>query len=305
MLADRAQREFRAPGDRAAHKRRLRAALVVTSTFFVVEVGGGFLSGSLALLADAAHMFADVAALLLAYAAMSMAERAPSTRYSFGLYRAEILAAFVNAEVLLLTAGSILFEAYRRFQAPTEIATGIMMLVAAGGLVANLISVAFLQGSHRESLNLRAAYVEVLGDAIASAAVVATSIVIWFTGYTRLDTVASAAIAVLVVLRTIPLLRESSHILLEGVPLDVNLEALSRALREIPGVVEVHDLHVWTLTSDLHTASLHVRVEDDGRRQSALTAVQRVLRDRAGVDHATIQVEWGPAGACTTAELRF
>ncbi len=292
-------------GGREGQKRRVLRALVVTASFFGVEVVGGFLSGSLALLADATHMFADVGALLLAYAAMSLAERAPSTRYSFGFYRAEILAAFINGEILLVASGVVLYEAYQRFHAPREIATGIMLAVALGGLLANLTAMRLLRGGQHGSVNVRAAYVEVVADALASFGVVVTSVVVAVTSWYWLDPLVSGAIGLLVLSRTVPLLRESTHILLEGSPLDMDVEALTRQIEAIPGVTEVHDLHVWTLTSGLHTATLHVRVEDHGRGTTALAAVQRVLRDRAGVEHATIQVERGTGDACETAELRF
>ena len=294
-----------ATGDRQRQKGGLRAALTVTSCFLVVEVIGGLLSGSLALLADATHMVADVAALLLAYAAMSLAERAPTREYSFGLYRAEILAAFVNAQVLLLVSGYILYEAYHRFQEPREIATGLMMAVAVGGLVTNLIAMRLLHGDHRTSVNIKAAYVEVFGDMMASVGVIITSIAMGWTGWYWLDSLASGAIGLLVLLRTTSILKESGHILLEGTPPGMDVAALTREIEEIPGVTELHDLHIWTLTSGLNAASLHVRVDEDGRGRTALASVQQVLRTQAGVDHATIQVEWGAAGRCETSELRF
>jgi cobalt-zinc-cadmium efflux system protein len=293
------------PVGREEQKRRVLNALAVTASFLVVEVVGGFVSGSLALLADATHMFADVGALLLAYAAMGLAARPPSARYSFGFYRAEILAAFVNAQILVVLSGGLLYEAYRRFHAPREIAAGIMMAVAAGGFVANLTAMRLLGGGRETSINVRAAYVEVLADALASAGVVIASVVVAATAWYWVDPLVSGAVGVLVLSRTVPLLRESTHILLEGTPLDMDVEALAREIAAIPGVQEVHDLHVWTLTSGLHTATLHVRVEDHGRGGTALAAVQRVLRERAGVEHATIQVERGTGEGCETAELRF
>jgi cobalt-zinc-cadmium efflux system protein len=292
-------------GDRGRQKRRLRSALLITSTFLVVEVVGGFASGSLALLSDATHMFADAAALLLAYAAMSLADRAPTGRYTFGLYRAEILAAFVNAQMLLVISGYIFYEAYHRFHEPQEIATGLMMAVAGVGLLANLIAARLLHGEQQHSVNVRAAYLEVMGDLLASVAVIVTGATMARTGWYWLDPVTSAGVGALVLVRTVSLLKESGHVLLEGTPPGMDVGVLTREIEAISGVTEVHDLHVWTLTSGLNTATLHVRVEDDGEGRAALQAVQRVLRERAGVAHATIQVEWGRGARCETAELDF
>ena len=292
-------------GDREGRKRRLRGALIVTATFLVIEVAGGVLSGSLALLADATHMFTDVAALILAYAAMTLANRAPTRKYSFGLYRAEILAAFVNAEVLLVIAGCIFYEAYHRFYQPAEVATRIMMWAAVAGLGANLISMKLLHGDHRESMNIRVAYLEVFADALGSLAVIGASLAMAVTGWYWLDSLVSAAIGLFIVSRTVSLLKQSAHILLEGTPPDLDVAVLTRQIHQVPGVEELHNLHVWALTSGLNAASLHIRVAEDGQGQAALTGVRRVLRDSARVEHATIQVEWGPPGTCETSELHF
>jgi cobalt-zinc-cadmium efflux system protein len=291
--------------ERHARRSRLRGALIVTSTFFVIEVVGGLLSGSLALLADATHMFTDVAALTLAYAAMTLADRAPTEKYTFGLYRAEILAAFVNAEMLLLICGYIFYEAYGRFSEPPVIATGIMMWVAAGGLVANAISIKLLHGEHHKSMNLRAAYLEVVMDTLGSVGVIAAGVAMRLTGWYWLDPAVSVGIGLVILPRSLLLLKESAHILLEGTPAEMDVAALTREIERIPGVEELHDLHVWTLTSGLNAASLHVRVEDDRRGRTALVAIQGLLREHGGVGHATIQVEWGALGTCETAELSF
>jgi cobalt-zinc-cadmium efflux system protein len=291
--------------DRGRQKGRLRGALAITAAVLVLEVAGGIASGSLALLADATHMFADLAALILAYAAMSLADRAPTRRYTFGLYRAEILAAFVNAQVLLVMSACVVYAAYHRFQQPREIATGLMMGVAALGLAANLIAVWLLHGEHRHSVNLRAAYLEVLGDLLASVAVLATGAVIARSGWLWLDAVTSGGVGFLVFFRALALLKESGHVLLEGTPPGMDVAALAREIEAIGGVTELHDLHVWMLTSGVNAASLHIRVDSDGRGRTAAAAVQRLLRERAGVRHATIQIDWGEAGRCETAQLDF
>ena len=287
--------------ERRQHRRRLGTALLITATTLVVEVAGGLVAGSLALLADAAHMFADLAALMLAYAAMSVADRPPTRRYTFGLYRAEILAAFVNAQALLVASGLIAYEAYRRFRDPHEIDTEVMLIVAAIGLVANLLSVRLLHGHHHENLNVKAAYVEVLTDTFGSIAVIAGALIIRPTGWYWLDPLLSVAIALIILPRAVALLRQTGHILLEGTPPDVDIHRLRLQLLGIPGVNEIHDLHFWTLTSGLHSASVHVCASPDTSRGQVLKMVQKVLREEAEVDHATVQIELGSPGECEMA----
>lgn len=288
----------RSASERAEQKRRLLLALGVTLSFFVVELVGGFLSGSLALLADAAHLFTDAGALLLAYTAMTLADRRPTSRHTFGLYRAEVLAAFVNAEILLVVCGFLFWEAWHRLQAPPAIDTVLMCWVAAAGLAANLIALRLLHRDHEKSLNLNAAYLEVLTDSLASVAVLVAGLVMRPTGWYVLDPLVTTAIAFLVLPRTISLLRQSAHILLEGTPGEVDLTELRRQLLEIPGVEELHDLHLWTLTSGLHSLSVHIRATPESPRGEVLKEVQRVLREDAGVEHATVQVEWGSEVVC-------
>jgi cobalt-zinc-cadmium efflux system protein len=287
---------------RTERRGRLRLALALSAAVLVVEVVGGVASGSLALLADAAHMFGDVAALTLAYAAMTLAERGPTGRYTFGFYRAEILAAFVNAEILLVITVLLFTEAYQRLAAPPAVDTTIMTVVALVGLAANLAAIALLRGQHAHDLNLRAAYLEVLSDAIGSAGVVAGGIAISATGLYRIDPVISAAIGLLLLPRTLSLLRQSGHILLEGSPREVDLAGIRERLLEVPGVEALHDLHFWTLTSGMHSASLHIRAAEESPRGEVLKAVQKVLKEEAGIDHATVQVEWGLEVICSTTE---
>ncbi len=284
--------------ERQGRKRRLRWALAVTLTLLLLEVVGGLLSRSLALLADAAHMFADIAALILAYAAMSLADRAPTGRHTFGLYRAEILAAFVNAQVLLLVSIYIGYEAFRRFGSPVEVRTGLMFSVAAVALVGNGISMWFLSRGRESNLNLRAAYLEVLTDLLGSLAVLATALAIPITGWMWLDPVVSLAVALFILPRAISLLKQSAHILLEGAPGEIDLPALRKEILQVPGVEELHDLHFWTLTSGLHSASVHIRAASESSRGEVLAAVQKLLQEEAGVDHATVQVEWGAEMTC-------
>lgn len=288
----------RRESDRAARLSRMRAALVITVGVLVVELVGGLLSGSLALVADAAHMFMDVAALTLAYAGMALGGRAPTGRHTFGLARAEVLAAFVNAQLLLVGSGLILFEAWRRFRSPSPVHTSLMLGVAVAGLAANLGAAALLRSGHKESLGLKAAYVEVATDALSSLAVIVAALVIGRTGWLALDPILSACIALVVLPRGIAILREAAHILLEGAPREIDVGAIRAELCGLPGVAAVHDLHFWTLTSGQHSASVHILALAGASRDELLPRVQRLLLDRAGVDHATIQVEQGGDVVC-------
>lgn len=292
----------RTSGDR---KRRLRGALVLTVSFLVVETVGGLLSGSLALLADAAHMLTDAGAFVLSYAAMSLAERRTTSRHTYGLHRAEILAAFVNAQVLLVVSGFILFEAYKRWSEPPEIVAGLMLRVAVAGLIANLVSMRLLHQENASSLNMRAAYLEVVTDMLGSLGVIVAALLMAPTGWYWIDPLVSAGIGLLIVPRTVSLLRESAHILLEGSPGDIDLGSLRDEVLKLPGVESLHDLHVWTLSSGLHAASLHVRASDHQSHDAVLHAVKAFLRDRIGVDHATVQVEWAGSHPCGVTEHEF
>jgi cobalt-zinc-cadmium efflux system protein len=284
--------------ERNLRKRRLAAALGVTLAALVLEVAGGLYSRSLALLADATHLFADIAALILAYAAMNLAGRAPTGKHTFGFSRAEVLAAFVNAQLLLVLALYICWEALQRLREPVGVRAGVMLGVAVAGLAANLIAMRLLAPVRRGSLNMRAAYLEVVMDTLGSIAVIVAAIAIPGTGWRWLDPAVSGVIAVLILPRAVSLLKQSAHILLEGAPGEVDLTALRRRILEVPGVEEMHDVHFWTLTSGVHSASLHIRAAGDSPRLQLLRSVQAVLREEAGVDHATIQVEWGAEAAC-------
>ncbi|MEP6471876.1 MAG: cation diffusion facilitator family transporter [Acidobacteriota bacterium] len=289
-----------APAPRS-RKARLRAALAVTLVVLVLEVVGGFVSRSLSLVADANHMLADVAALTLAYAATMLAGRAPTSRHTFGLARAEVLAAFVNAQLLLLVCGWLLFETLRRFRDPAEIRLSVMIPVALLGLAANLISLAILAPDRRNNLNVRAAYLEVLMDSAGSLGVLAAGFGIARTGWAWLDPLVSGLIAVLVFPRAVNLLRQSAHILLEGTPVEIDVDLLRTEILELPGVEQCHDLHFWTLSSGSHSASVHIRAASESESGQVLEEVQALLLDRAGVEHATVQVESGPERECRTA----
>jgi cobalt-zinc-cadmium efflux system protein len=291
-------------GERDSRKRSLLSALALTVAILLVEVAGGLFSHSLALLADAAHMFADIGALILAYAAMSLAGREPTGRHTFGLYRAEILAAFVNAQVLLVVSVYVGYEAVRRFRQPVEIHAGVMLWIAAAALLGNVFSMALLSRGSAASLNMRAAYLEVFTDMLSSLAVLGVAIAMPLTGWKWLDAAVSAAVALFILPRAIGLLRQSAHILLEGAPREIDLPALRQELLNLPGVLELHDLHCWTLTSGLHSASVHIRASPETSRAEVLASVQKLLKDAAGVDHDTIQLEWGSEMTCHASSRR-
>jgi cobalt-zinc-cadmium efflux system protein len=278
----------------ARSRGRLLTTLGVTAAFLVVEVLGAVWTGSLALLADAGHMLTDVGGLALALFATWIAGRPPTPAKSYGYYRAEILAALVNALVLLAVAGAILVEAYRRLGAPPDVLGGPMLAIAIVGLVANLGCAWLLHADAGTSLNVRGAYLHVLGDALSSVGVVVAAAVVVATGSTVADPLASVAIALIIVPRTWGLLRQAVNVLLEGTPTHLDVGEIEAAIRRVPGVRRVHDLHVWTLTSGREAMSAHVVVEDVGASDRLLRELHAVLHARFGIDHTTIQLETEP-----------
>jgi cobalt-zinc-cadmium efflux system protein len=276
---------------KSAAQRRLAASIAASGALLAIEIVGALVARSLALLADAGHVLADVAALTLSYIAVRFAARSASPRHTFGLYRAEILAAFINAQGLLLVSGAILFEAYRRLRTPHAIAPIPMLAFGLLSLAGNLFAVRFLHEHRHDNLNMRGAYLEVAFDALASGSVVAGALAIAVTGRTWIDPALSAAIAVLIVPRTVSLLRQSAHILLEGAPAEIDQKDLIGLVEAVPGVCAVHDLHVWTLTSGVHYASLHVTIFPDADPSSTLRNVEECLRDKKKIEHSTIQIE--------------
>ncbi len=273
---------------------RLLGVLALTGGFLVVEIAGAVWTGSLALAADAGHMLTDVAGLALALFAVWIAARPPTPAKTFGYYRVEILASVVNALVLLVVAGWIVVEAYARLVAPREVLAGPMVVIAAIGLAVNLGGAWILHRSADESLNVRAAYFEVLADALASVGVLVAGAAIAVTGWTVIDPLTSAAIAVFIVPRTWRLLTQAVNVLLEGTPAHLSLAEIEAAITAVAGVRGVHDLHVWTLTSGREAMSVHVLVEDLGESERLLDALHAVLHTRFGIDHTTIQIDKAP-----------
>lgn len=273
------------------HSGGLKWALAMTSTFLVVEVVGGLWTGSLALLADAAHMLTDVGGLFLALVAIRFAARPATPEKTFGYVRMEVLSALANAVVLLLLTVYILYEAYQRFLAPPEILSGPMLVVAIVGLAVNLVSMRLLHAGSKESLNLKGAYFEVLADMLGSVGVILAALVIMLTGWTLADPIIGAGIGLFIVPRTWILLKSAVNILMEGTPPEVNIGLLERQLLDLPGVAAVHDLHVWTLTSGLDSMSCHLVVDDIETRRDTLIAAQNTMRETFGITHTTIQIE--------------
>ena len=255
--------------------------LVITGTVFVAEVVGGLLSGSLALLADAGHMLTDSTGLVLALVAASLAATPATAQRTFGLQRAEVLAALSNALLLVAISVWVLIQAVDRLRSPTEIETGLMLGVAIVGMLANAAGLLILQRGQRESLNVRGAYLEVLGDLVGSMAVIVAAGLIMLTGWTRFDAIASLAIFVLILPRAWALLREVIDVLLEATPRGVDLVEVRQHMIEVRGVVDVHDLHAWTITSGMPALSAHVIVDDEciaaGRSGPVLDALGACL----------------------------
>ncbi|HYB43746.1 MAG TPA: cation diffusion facilitator family transporter [Candidatus Methylomirabilis sp.] len=273
------------------HKGRLWAVLALSGSFMLVQLAAGWWTNSLALLADAGHLFVDAAGVGLSLLAIWFAERPATAEKTYGYYRVEILAALVNGVVLCVLAIIILVEASERLRVRHEIAAGPVLAVAVAALGVNLLAAWLLHGGARESLNVRGAYLEVLGDALSSAAVIVAAAVILLTGWTAADALASGAIALLILPRTYALLRQAVNVLLEGVPAHLDLLEIATAMVEVAGVKRVHDLHVWTLTSGREAMSTHVEVEPGTRADKVIEQLHVILHVRFGIDHTTIQIE--------------
>ncbi|MDN4173322.1 cation diffusion facilitator family transporter [Nocardioides sp. SOB77] len=282
---------------RAEDRKRLRVVLAITATVLVVELVGAWLTGSLALLADAGHMATDAAAVVLALGASYVAARGGGPRSTFGLHRAEILAALLNALVLLGVCAYLAYAGVARLLDPGEahLEAGPMVGFAAVGLVANLVAVLVLRGSTSGSLNMRGAANEVLADTVGSVLALGAGVVAWTTGFDRADPIASLLIAVLIAPRSWVLLRDSVVVLLEIAPAGLDLDDVRHHLAHVPGVVDVHDLHAWTITSGIPSLSAHVTVTDEALADRGVGPVLDDLcgcvAEHFGVRHATFQVE--------------
>jgi cobalt-zinc-cadmium efflux system protein len=282
-------------------KRRLRIVLVLSAGYLVAELIGGLVTGSLALLADAGHMLADVGALALALFAFWLAERPAGAARTFGWRRFEILAALANGLVLALVAAGVLLEAVDRLRAPQPVDGLLAFAVASGGLLVNAVGLLLLRQGRERSLNLRGAWLHLLGDALGSVAAMASGLAIWAFDWRAADPLASAAIALLVLRSAWSLLRETVDVLLEAAPAHLDVDELRAALTEAPGVASLHDLHVWTITSGMVSLSCHVHCLPGADGHEVLVRLQALLRERFDIDHATLQIE--PAGFEEAAEV--
>ena len=278
------------------NKKRLGVVLGLTSTYLVAEVVGGLLTGSLALLADAGHMLTDVAGLALALIAIRFAESPATPERTYGYYRVEILAALINAIILIGISFYILFEAYERFRDPPEVQSGAMLAVAAVGLAVNIVGIYLLRSASEESLNMKGAYFEVLSDMLTSIGVIVAAVTMLTTGWYYADPLISAGIGLFILPRTWVLLRDVVGVLLEGTPSDVNLTALRQAISAIPGVTDVHDLHVWSLTSGVNAMSTHVVITNGVATDHVLARIRQRITSDFPIAHVTIQTEAIPCG---------
>ncbi len=277
------------------HKRSLRLVLAITLTVMVAEVLGGWFANSLALLADAGHMLTDAAAIGLALFAAWISDRPPTASKTFGYLRLEVLAALVNGSTLFVLAGLIVWHAIDRFVSPPDVEPQLMLGVAAIGLMANVIALKILHGGHEHSLNIRGAFLHVLGDLLGSVGALIAGVIILTTGWTLADPITSIVIAVLILGGAWRLVRDSVDVLLEATPRHISLQQVADRISSIPDILEVHDLHVWTVTSGVIAMSGHAIVAEPSRNQAVLEAVQRRMA-KLGINHVTVQIEDGKNG---------
>ena len=280
------------PDVNRGNQRRVLAAMCLTAGFMVAEIIGGILSGSLALIADAGHMATDAAALFLAYIAFRFSNRPADANRSYGYHRAETLAAFVNALTMIALVGWILFEAVQRFFDPVEILGGLMLWVAVGGLLVNVLAFWLLHSGERENLNMQGAAVHVLGDLLGSVAAIVAAIIILYTGWTPIDPLLSVFVALLILRSAIALVRQSGHILMEGTPKSLDIEEIKKDLQHsVAGVEDVHDIRAWSLTATRDVMTLHARIAEGVNPDQVLAAINDRLRHKFQIDHATVQIE--------------
>jgi len=276
-----------------ANQRRLLIALAITALMTVVELVGGVLSNSLALLGDAGHMFTDTLALGLSVVALTLAKRPASQTRTYGFHRAEVLAALTNGTILVLICGFIFYESYQRLVSPPEVRGSLMLVVAAIGFLANLIGILILRSASRDNLNVKGAFLHMWGDTISSIGVIVASVIILVTGWTMVDPIISIFIGLLILRGAISLVLESSDILLEAVPKHLDVTQISSALKEIEGIRDVHDLHLWTITSGIYALSCHLLIEDRMVSSSShvVEEVNQALSQKFGIGHSTLQLE--------------
>lgn len=275
----------------ARHRRPLAIALALTAAYLVVQVVVGVSIGSLALISDAGHMLTDTAGLAMALLAITMAQRATDDRRTYGRYRLEALASLANAVLLFGVAFYVLYEAIERFRTPVDVPGLGLMIVALIGLVVNVIAFLLLRAGAQESLNIRGAFLEVTADMLGSVGVLVAGLVMLTTGWAYADPIVGVGIGVFVLPRAYRLGRDALHILMEGAPVDTDVAEVRTALAALPAVTDVHDLHVWTLTSGTDIATAHLRIAPGADAEATVAAATAVLHERFGLDHTTVQVE--------------
>jgi cobalt-zinc-cadmium efflux system protein len=276
------------------NRRALQITFALTVLYFIVEVVGGILTNSLALLADAAHMLTDVGGLALALFAAWMAQKPATPQKTYGYYRVEILAALANAVVLFLISFFILYEAYRRFEKPPEVASLPMLFIAVIGLIVNLVGIWNLHQGAKESLNVQGAFLEVVSDALGSVGVIVAALIMLVTGWYNADPIFSVLIGLFILPRTWKLVVQAANVLLESTPAHINVVVVEKAMLKVTGVEAVHDLHIWAITSGMEALSVHVVLTAGCESQIAteiLETLTTLLKDEFGIDHTTIQVE--------------
>ena len=284
-------------GAGADSEKRVLWAFLLTAGFMGAEVVGGLISGSLALLADAAHMLTDAAALALAWFAFRIARRPADPKRSYGYHRGQVLAAFTNGAVLIAIVFWIFVEAIQRLREPVPVQGGTMLAVAVLGLLVNVVAFFILHGGDRGNLNLRGAAAHVMGDLLGSAAAVIGALVILRTGWTPIDPLLSLLVGLLVLRSAWLVVRESAHILLEGTPAEIDPKGLRQVLlAEVPDLRDVHHIHAWSLTPERPLLTLHARIGQAADPQATLERIKQVLSKRYGIDHSTVQIERGPCG---------
>lgn len=272
-------------------RKRLLATLIVTAAYMILELVGGLLTGSLALLADSAHMLSDVASLALSLVAMWLAGRPASGRLTYGFQRSEILAALINGSSLVAVSIYIFVEAFQRFSDPQPVMGLGMMGIAAGGLLVNMMGLWLLHDSREASLNVRGAWLHILADALGSLGALIAGALIWQLGWNLADPIVSVVIGLLVIQSSWVLLRDSVRVLMESVPSHLDVETVRAAMAAVPGVVEIHDLHIWSLSSKLDALTGHVVAAPEHRPEELLRRLQALLSEQFGLKHITLQVE--------------
>lgn len=277
---------------------KLKYGIIICAVILAAEIAGGLISNSLALLSDAGHVFADLVALLLSWYGVRQAEKQPSHRMTYGYHRVGVVIAIVNAISIAAIAGIIIFEAYQRFLVQPEVNGLLMLIVAAAGLAANIFVAVWLHSDRKENINVRSAFWHAAGDALASVGVIAGALVILFSGLFWVDAVVSVAISIIILVSAWSILRDGLHILLEGVPRHLDISEIAACIRSLPGVQGVHDLHVWSIASNLNAMSCHITVDDISvsRAGNIQRSIEEAVRKKFGIGHTTVQIECGDCG---------